>query len=226
MDQDKIGKLIESIRKEHHLTQKELADHLGVTHQAVSKWENGRNIPDIGILKQLAEDYDLNLEEILNGEKKKRKTPIYIKWIPILFVVVGIIIVSLLKPKDFEFKTISSKCSDFELSGSAAYNKEKTSIYISNIEFCGKENKTIYQEMNCYFYEKKEGEKELISTCPKKENTTLEDYLKEVRIEIEDSKNLCKDLTKTTLMIEIAAKTKENKIETFLIPIKLNDSCK
>ena len=59
----------------------------------------------------------------------------------------------------------------------------------------------------------------------KKKNSSVLVRKKKI-IEIEDSKNLCKDLTKTTLMIEIAAKTKENKIETFLIPIKLNDSCK
>ena len=44
MNQDKIGNFIKSIRLEHNLTQKELADKLGVTYQAVSKWENGKNL--------------------------------------------------------------------------------------------------------------------------------------------------------------------------------------
>ena len=45
MNQEKFGKLIKSIRKEHNLTQKELADKLGVTFQAVSKWETGLSFP-------------------------------------------------------------------------------------------------------------------------------------------------------------------------------------
>ena len=52
MEQEKIGKFIKKIRVDNGLTQKDLADKLGVTYQAVSKWENGKNIPDIMILKQ------------------------------------------------------------------------------------------------------------------------------------------------------------------------------
>ena len=78
MNQEKIGQFIKQIREENHLTQKELADLLGVTFQAVSKWENGKNIPDIAILKQISDEFHVNIDEILNGErnlnhKKKQK---------------------------------------------------------------------------------------------------------------------------------------------------------
>ena len=53
MDQEKIGKLIKKIRIEGKYSQKEFAEKYGVTPQAVSKWENGKNIPDIAILKRL-----------------------------------------------------------------------------------------------------------------------------------------------------------------------------
>ena len=53
MDQEKIGKLIKKIRIEGKYSQKEFADKYGVTPQAVSKWENGKNIPDIAILKEI-----------------------------------------------------------------------------------------------------------------------------------------------------------------------------
>ena len=59
MNQEKIGKLIKKIRIENKLSQKEFASKYGVTFQAVSKWENGKNIPDISILKEICNDYNL-----------------------------------------------------------------------------------------------------------------------------------------------------------------------
>ena len=229
MNQDKIGNFIKSIRLEHNLTQKELADRLGVTYQAVSKWENGKNVPDIGIMKQISEDFNVNIDEILNGEKqmRKNKPKWYIALIPVLFVLLGIIIVMMMNHNnEFEFKTISSKCEDFKITGSAAYNKEKTSIYISNIEFCGKEDKEVYQKIDCTLYEKEKETKVDISSCEEKNNITLEDYLKETNIQVSNYSLVCKNLTSQTLFLEIDATTKENKTTTYTIPIKLNDNCK
>ena len=70
MDQERIGNLIKQIRKDNNLTQKDLADKLGVTFQAVSKWENGKNIPDIAVLKQISDMFNINIDDILNGNKK------------------------------------------------------------------------------------------------------------------------------------------------------------
>lgn len=229
MNQDKIGNFIKSIRLENNLTQKELADKLGVTYQAVSKWENGKNVPDIGIMKQISEEYNVNIDEILNGEKqiKENKTKWYIALIPIIFVLLGIIIVSFMNQKDdFEFKTISSKCSDFKITGSAAYNKDKTSIYISNIEFCGKEDKTVYEKIECNLYEKESNTQTKISSCDLKKDSTLEEFLKDTNIQVDNYSLVCKNLTSTTLFLEINATTTESKTITYTIPIKLNDNCK
>ena len=51
MNQIKIGKFIAELRKEKKLTQKDLADKLGVTDKAISKWENGRGMPDVSYLR-------------------------------------------------------------------------------------------------------------------------------------------------------------------------------
>ena len=51
MNPKKVGSLIKQIRLDNHLTQKDLADKYGVTYQAVSKWENGTNLPDISLIK-------------------------------------------------------------------------------------------------------------------------------------------------------------------------------
>ena len=229
MNQDKIGSFIKSIRLENNLTQKELADRLGVTYQAVSKWENGKNVPDIAIMKQISEEFNVNIDEILNGEKqvKENNNKWYIRLIPIIILLIGLLIVNLInKPDDFEFKTISSKCTDFKITGSAAYNKDKTSIYISNIEFCGKEDKEKYKTINCNLYEKDKDTKTRISSCTTKKDTTLEEFLKETNIHVDNYSLVCKNLTSTSLFLEIEAINKDNKTTTYTIPIKLDDNCK
>ena len=60
MDQEKFGNLIKKIRKDNNLTQKEFADKYNVTYQAVSKRENGINLPDMSLLKKMSEDYELD----------------------------------------------------------------------------------------------------------------------------------------------------------------------
>jgi len=230
MNQDKIGNFIKSIRLEHNLTQKELADKLGVTYQAVSKWENGKNVPDIGIMKQISEEFDVNIDEILNGEKqikKKQELQWYYLIIPFVLLTGIIIVLTIInKQPDFEFKTISSKCSDFKITGSAAYNKDKTSIYISNIEFCGKEDTEEYKKIECNLYEQNQDTRTKISSCDKKQDITLEEFLKDTNIQVDNYSFVCKNLTSTTLFLEIEAITKDSKTVTYTIPIKLNDNCK
>ena len=63
MNQEKIGKLIKEIRIKHNLTQAELAKKYGVTYQAVSKWENGKNIPDISLLKKMSTDFNIDIND-------------------------------------------------------------------------------------------------------------------------------------------------------------------
>ena len=68
MNQEKIGKLISSIRKEKGMTQEDLANKLGVGAQAVSKWERGINIPDVSLLKNLANELGVSVNDLLSGE--------------------------------------------------------------------------------------------------------------------------------------------------------------
>ena len=68
MDQIKIGKFIASKRKEKKLTQSILADSLGVTDRAVSKWENGICFPDVSILKDLCKILDITINDLFSGE--------------------------------------------------------------------------------------------------------------------------------------------------------------
>lgn len=68
MNQQKIGKFISKVRKEKKLTQKQLAEKLGITDRAVSKWENSKNMPDLSLLKSLCDVLEITINELLCGE--------------------------------------------------------------------------------------------------------------------------------------------------------------
>lgn len=69
MNQMKVGQFIASLRKEQDMTQLELANKLGVTDRAVSKWENGRGMPDISLMIPLCEALSISVNELLCGER-------------------------------------------------------------------------------------------------------------------------------------------------------------
>lgn len=69
MDQEKIGKFITKCRQEKKITQEELANKIGVTDKAISKWENGRCLPDVSLFKPLCKELNISINELLNGEK-------------------------------------------------------------------------------------------------------------------------------------------------------------
>ena len=69
MDTIKIGNFLRELRKEKNLTQEQLADVFNVSARTVSRWETGSNMPDISILVEIADYYDLDVREILNGER-------------------------------------------------------------------------------------------------------------------------------------------------------------
>ena len=72
MDQTKIGKFISKCRKEKGLTQEQLAEKIGVTSKSISRWENGNTMPDYSLLKDLCNELDITVNELLSGEKIKK----------------------------------------------------------------------------------------------------------------------------------------------------------
>ena len=75
MDNEKIGPFIRQLRKERHLTQKELAAMLNITDKAVSKWELGASLPDVALLLPLAEALDISVTELLGGLRSPGSPP-------------------------------------------------------------------------------------------------------------------------------------------------------
>jgi len=70
MDQKQIGSFLKELRKEKNITQEQLAEQLNVSGRTVSRWETGNNMPDISLLVEISELYDVSISEIINGERK------------------------------------------------------------------------------------------------------------------------------------------------------------
>ena len=69
MDTKKIGAFLKQCRKEKNLTQEQLAEKFGVSSRTISRWEAGTNMPDLSILVEIAEYYDIEIKELLDGER-------------------------------------------------------------------------------------------------------------------------------------------------------------
>ncbi len=72
MDQRKIGAFLKQLRMEQGITQEQLAERFYVSNRTVSRWETGSNLPDLSMLVELAEFYDVDLRELVNGQRKEQ----------------------------------------------------------------------------------------------------------------------------------------------------------
>lgn len=72
MNQQKVGQFLKELRGQKALTQEQLAERLGVSNRSVSRWENGVTMPDFDLLIQMAKIYDVEIGEILDGERKHK----------------------------------------------------------------------------------------------------------------------------------------------------------
>ena len=228
MNEKYISDTIKKIREDSKLTQKQFADKYYVTPQAVSKWENGKAIPDIALLKEICHDFNLDINDLLDGNYKKKsinKKYILITTVIIILITISIITFYNTKKEYFHFKTLSSSCSAFTIKGTVAYNNNQSSIYISNIDYCGGDDNTIYKEIECILYEKDKNNISKEINKKKSNNSTIEDYLKDITFKVNNYNRLCKNFTKNSLYLTVKAITDDNKITTYEIPLSINDDC-
>lgn len=229
MNQEKIGKLIKKIRIKNKLSQKEFADKYGVTPQAVSKWETGKNIPDIGILKEICNDNNLKIDEFLSAKSMKRKNVMIIIIILLCFIVIGIGVVTVKHNNDtFKLKTITSACKEFGLYGSIAYNKSKSSIYIDNVTYCGEKKLPKYKKISCTLFEREDDTINVINSYESEDEKalTIDNFLKDFSFKVDDYEHSCKNYKKDSFYLEIKAITLDDKVELHEIPLVLEDDCK
>jgi len=229
MNQEKIGRFIKDIRKKNNLTQKDLADKYGVTYQAVSKWERGINIPDISLIREMSRDFNVNIEDILEGEYKDKKKKINYIYIIVLmlFIFILLIILILNRNNNIELKTLSSSCDSFDIVGSIAYNDSKSQIYISNINYCGEEDNTLYSNLECTLYEVNgDNEKKIGSYKYDEDNITLKEFLDKVVINTDNYTRTCKNYNKNSLYILVSGIKDNGESYLHKIPLNLDDCMK
>ena len=73
MDQEKVGRIIKTLRKDKGMTQRELSEMLNVTDRAVSKWERGLGCPDVSLLTSLSEIFSVDIESIIEGDMEENE---------------------------------------------------------------------------------------------------------------------------------------------------------
>ena len=150
MDNKKIGKLIASLRNKEGLTQQELGDKIGVGFRAVSKWERGLNLPDIGNMTELSKIFGITLDELMAGELKevseepkvKRKIPPKIKiTISIITVILIIFTSTLLYPKNktYTYDMVSVNQDEYYIEGQVSFKDNEIAIIVNYLEFLDSE---------------------------------------------------------------------------------------
>lgn len=231
MNQEKIGKFIKEIRKNNNMTQSQFAEKYNVTYQAVSNWEHGKNLPDISLIKQISKDFNVSVDELLDGKQKNvKKNNIKLIIFISIFIICSIILLIVLILKlntSYEFKTLSTTCDNFNISGSLSYDNTKTSIYINKVNYCGGDDETEYKKIECVLYEVNDNTQTIISSCSYEENEKikLEDYLKNIEFKVDDYSRTCKIYTNNNLYLEINATDDEGKITAYKVPLSLDDDC-
>ncbi len=222
MNQEEIGKIIKDLRKKENLTQEEFASIFHVTYQAVSKWENGKCLPDILILKEMAKKYNLDINMFLEGESKKNpKRKLRLSYFLAGGIIICLLLVSVIITKipneDFKFLSIYTTEPNFNIYGSIAYNSKKTTIYIANITYEGDINKT-YKEIECGLYEQND---KIISEADfKKEDISLSEFLKNVEFNVNHYSRNCHMYEDNELYVKIKTVDSANNSKCYLIPIR------
>ena len=232
MNPEKVGSFIKELRKKNNLTQKDLADKYGVTYQAVSKWENGINLPEISLIREMSKDFNVSVEDILDGEESNenpnsyKKRPVkFILLLLALIAIIGMNVYLILNKENFSFKTITTSCKEFKVTGTIAYDSTKSAINISKIDYCGGDDDNKYDSIKCELYENHGNENTLIANCPKVgSNEKLEDYLKDIEIRVDDYKQKCRTYSDNQLYLEIVA-SKSNKNTVYKVDLNLGDNC-
>lgn len=225
---EQIGSIIKDIRKKNNLTQNEFASILGVTFQAVSKWENDKSIPDITILKEISNKFNVDLNYLISGKKVNINKKSFFKKNMIIITVIIFIIISVclflfFHKHNYEFKTLNGETKDIKVTGSITYDESKSSIYL-NVDYNADDNQK-YSYIKCTLYEKHQdilnviSEKEYLEKTP----VSLKEYLKMISFVIDNYSPSCKYYKDSNLYLEISAKIDEEKSVTYKVPIKFNN---
>lgn len=224
MNEEKVSKLIKESRKKLNLTQEKFAQKYNVTPQAVSKWENGKNLPDITTLKEICKDSNTSIDSLLLGKKNNHILLIIIA----ILIIVAIAIISLINNKNtsFEFKVVESNCENFKTNGTIAYDQKTSHLHLSGISYCGANAKVKYNKITCTLYETEDKiNKELENITYNKMPITLEEFLSTAEFDLANFSANCQKYKENSLYLEIIA-SNVNTEDIYKIPLTIKDNCK
>src|SRR5574344_1224150 len=229
MNQDNIGKFIKKLRTDNHLSQAKLANKLNVTYQAVSKWERGVGMPDIETLKLISKEFNVSIDNLIDGKKSKKTNKLLIPIIVVSLVIV-ILFCFIIVHNDFKMINIESGDSTFLIKGVAAYSLDKNAIYITSIEYLNNDS-NLYVLKECNLYESNNDIDKTIAKCNNGYDSfdnsnakTLNDILSSITFEVDNYKS-CNNLTKANLYVAINVIDKNSNVILFNIPLKLDNNC-
>lgn len=190
-------------------------------------------MPDTALIKQMSKDFNISLEDMFEGRVNKSLNKTLTIKILVTFIIIIIFLLLIIIQRnnlDFELKKLSTTCKDFDISGSIAYNKNKTAIYITDITYCGLETDQKYEEIECVLYESSQNIDTKISSYKysKNKDITLEDFLEKVTLSVDSHKHTktCKTYDDGTLFLSIIATDKNKNITAYKIPLTLENTCK
>ena len=220
MNQEIVSKTIKEIRLKNKLTQEEFASIFGVTYQAVSKWENGKSIPDIDTLTNICKKYNININTLL-ADKKNNKLPIIIV-ILVFILSVFILFLFMNKTNDYEVKEVNSTCDTYEINGNAVISNDRQTLLIKQIKYCGDDSK-VYKKLESTLIKEDNNVLTIIDKV-EGENKSINDYIKDVSFHIDSKTSDCKNLNNSKLYIEIKTTNENGEVLTHNIPLELTDT--
>ena len=127
--------------------------------------------------------------------------------------------------KENVIRKILSVCNDLNLSGTIAQKKDKTAIFISEIDYCGLNKDQIYDTITSTLYQNENNKEKIIITNKEKNNLSLNDYLKDLTYHVDNYKSTCLDYNKNELYIKIELQQKNESTITYTIPLQINATC-
>lgn len=236
MDNKKIGKLIADLRRKQGLTQEQLGEKVGVGFRAVSKWECGKTLPDIGIINELTKILGISSDELLSGElKSKDKSESKKKISSKIIITISILTVILIfittiyiyqKNKIYTYKTLSTEENKYYINGTANYNNGNISMTISDIYFKDDELNNIIIENYEYVITVKDtfvfgyGYIETMEALEKP--ISIKEFMNKLNINVNTKTNLGKDeFSENNILLRIKMLTNEKEEITKELNIRL-----
>lgn len=243
MDLNKVGTFIANLRKEKDLTQAKLGEMLGVNDKTVSRWETGKNAPDISILNDLSEKLDISVKELLNGERNlekdiniealkyynnRGKKRILISAIiaVLIILLLSILFFSINKYNQYKVFKVYSSNSNLNLEGIVVLNPYRNIIVLRNIEYSDYNEGTTDEISSKSYYVKLLSNDKIIKNeiYNFDKEMTLRDFLETYTLYVDESLKNSEDLILLDNLILYIEYKENDKIQDISFDLYLVES--